>query len=224
MWHTSLWSPLIIRREAIAIAPDVPEDEKNKEIEKLLSQEKKLKSKHPEMLLLLLGRQFACDTDIVYENIHLTQLGPGESGKSTVVKQIKILTCNGFTPQEIEFYKHLCRKNIVEHLKNLLEIKELLGISLSATSQVRSGLIPCLLTHVAANCHSLVTVVWYRKRWWSKQVCITSWGSSWYQSVVGRSSSSRNYNGSCRWVPHRCICWIVCYNWYERVLICWQFL
>lgn len=102
-------------REAIAIAPDIPEEERNKEIDRLLTQEKKQKSKQPELLLLLLG--------------------PGESGKSTVVKQIKILTCNGFTPQEIEFYKHLCRKNIVEHMKSLLEINQLLGTALSDGTQ-----------------------------------------------------------------------------------------
>jgi len=102
--------------EAIAVAPVVSEIDKHKEIEKLLLNERKQKAKHPEMLLLLLG--------------------PGGSGKSTVVKQIKILTCDGFTPQEKEFYKHLCCKNIIENMKELLAINKLLDIELSPETQV----------------------------------------------------------------------------------------
>lgn len=42
-------------REAIVVAPEQSEEERNKEIERLITQEKKHKSKFREMVLLLLG-------------------------------------------------------------------------------------------------------------------------------------------------------------------------
>lgn len=42
---------------------------------------------------------------IQYLNIYLQYIGAGESGKSTVVKQMKIIHGDGFTPQELEGFR-----------------------------------------------------------------------------------------------------------------------
>lgn len=42
---------------------------------------------------------------LVYNTFLFITLGAGESGKSTVVKQMKIIHGDGFTPQELETFK-----------------------------------------------------------------------------------------------------------------------
>lgn len=57
--------------------------------------------------------------------IKLLLLGTGESGKSTVFKQAKILYDNGFaTPQEREPYKPAIYSNVIEAMKKLLVAAE----------------------------------------------------------------------------------------------------
>ena len=42
---------------------------------------------------------------LTYVLSHLQFIGAGESGKSTVVKQMKIIHGDGFTPQELEGFR-----------------------------------------------------------------------------------------------------------------------
>jgi GTPase SAR1 family protein len=111
-WKTSI-------EMAIKLAPSETEGERHKQIDKLILQEKKQLSRCPELKLLLLG--------------------PGHSGKSTILKQMKILHCNGFLPGEREFYKGLCRSNILDSMKQLLDASESLRLKLSAESQAMAA-------------------------------------------------------------------------------------
>ncbi|KAF2719280.1 G-protein alpha subunit [Polychaeton citri CBS 116435] len=47
-------------------------------------------------------------------------LGSGESGKSTIVKQMKIIHQNGYTQDELAFYRHTIYKNLVDCAKALV--------------------------------------------------------------------------------------------------------
>lgn len=47
-------------------------------------------------------------------------LGSGESGKSTIVKQMKIIHQNGYTPEELEMYRLTVYKNLLECAKSLI--------------------------------------------------------------------------------------------------------
>jgi len=73
------------------------EDKENKKVEQYLKKEK-----------------------MAYLNeIKLLLLGTGESGKSTIAKQMKILHANGFTTQELLTYKQVVYNNCVTSMKSI---------------------------------------------------------------------------------------------------------
>ena len=47
-------------------------------------------------------------------------LGSGESGKSTIVKQMKIIHKDGFTREELMSYRLTIYRNLLESAKNIL--------------------------------------------------------------------------------------------------------
>lgn len=63
-------------------------------------------------------------------------LGAGESGKSTVVKQIKMLYKVGGGPsqRELQEYVHALRRNVIEAMQILLEASKTLNVQLSDSS------------------------------------------------------------------------------------------
>ncbi|MDP2435173.1 MAG: guanine nucleotide-binding protein subunit alpha [archaeon] len=58
----------------------------------------------------------------------LLLLGSGESGKTTVAKQMRILYLNGFTPAEVERFKFIIHSNILMAMRNLLRGAMSLGV------------------------------------------------------------------------------------------------
>jgi len=57
--------------------------------------------------------------------VKLLLLGPGESGKSTVFKQLKLIQTvsdKGFTDQERSTYKHVVHSNCVEQMRLLVRV------------------------------------------------------------------------------------------------------
>jgi len=57
----------------------------------------------------------------MYIKILTTQpAGSGESGKSTIVKQMKIIHQNGYTVDELALYRHTVYKNLVDCAKSLV--------------------------------------------------------------------------------------------------------
>jgi hypothetical protein len=67
--------------------------------------------------------------------IKLLLLGIGDAGKSTFMKQMKLLHKNGFTPVEIERYKRIIHDNILTSMKQILEYTERSNIKLSSKLQ-----------------------------------------------------------------------------------------
>ncbi|KAI9769762.1 MAG: Guanine nucleotide-binding protein alpha-2 subunit [Geoglossum simile] len=51
-------------------------------------------------------------------------LGSGESGKSTIVKQMKIIHQNGYTPEELGLYRLTIYKNLIDCAKALISAME----------------------------------------------------------------------------------------------------
>ena len=49
-----------------------------------------------------------------------THAGSGESGKSTIVKQMKIIHQNGYTTDELMLYRHTIYKNVIDCAKALI--------------------------------------------------------------------------------------------------------
>lgn len=54
--------------------------------------------------------------------------GAGESGKSTIVKQMKIIHLNGYTPQALLFFRTVVYKNLVESAQDLILAMKKLGV------------------------------------------------------------------------------------------------
>lgn len=55
-------------------------------------------------------------------------LGSGESGKSTIVKQMKIIHQSGFTPDELASYRPIIYKNVVDSAQSLINAMKLLKV------------------------------------------------------------------------------------------------
>jgi len=68
------------------------------------------------------------------EEVKLLLLGAGESGKSTIAKQMKILHLEGFNKEERMTYKSIIYNNVLASMKALLQACKDLSISVEGTS------------------------------------------------------------------------------------------
>lgn len=84
--------------------------------------EEDLKNLRRECKILLLG---ACRHICVISCSTSDKLtGSGESGKSTIVKQMKIIHQNGYTIDELTLYRHTIYKNLLDCAKALVTAME----------------------------------------------------------------------------------------------------
>jgi guanine nucleotide-binding protein G(i) subunit alpha len=67
--------------------------------------------------------------------VKLLLLGAGESGKSTIAKQMKIIHLNGFSDDERNSYKSIIYNNTVGSMRVLVAAARELGIELGADNQ-----------------------------------------------------------------------------------------
>jgi len=65
------------------------------------------------------------------KEVKLLLLGAGESGKSTIAKQIQIIHLSGFTPEERKGYKDVVHSNILLAMRSIYEAATRFGVSLS---------------------------------------------------------------------------------------------
>lgn len=64
------------------------------------------------------------------QEVKVLLLGAGESGKSTIIQQLKILHQNGFTPEELLEYKSVVFKNLLDVGKELKEARSKFNVPL----------------------------------------------------------------------------------------------
>ena len=69
--------------------------------------------------------------------IKLLLLGAGESGKSTIVKQMRIIHGKGYTSEECVHYKPVVYSNTIESMIAILNAMKNLGIEFSSTARIR---------------------------------------------------------------------------------------
>lgn len=74
--------------------------------------------------------EIAADNELKKNTYKLLLLGAGESGKSTLVKQMKIIHGDGYTGNELESYKPTIHENIVLSMKAVLEAMGVIHINL----------------------------------------------------------------------------------------------
>eukprot|EP00299_Pterocystis_sp_00344_P014420 c7142_g1_i1.p1 GENE.c7142_g1_i1~~c7142_g1_i1.p1 ORF type:complete len:346 (+),score=74.56 c7142_g1_i1:43-1080(+) len=65
------------------------------------------------------------------DEIKLLLLGAGESGKSTIFKQMKIIHQKGYTPEERQSFRAIVHSNTIQSLKILIEACETFELDLS---------------------------------------------------------------------------------------------
>ncbi|KAI9454674.1 G-protein alpha subunit [Lactarius psammicola] len=62
----------------------------------------------------LIDRQIEEDSKKYKREVKLLLLGSGESGKSTIVKQMKVINQNGYTPEELLAFRPIIWKNLLQ--------------------------------------------------------------------------------------------------------------
>uniref|UniRef100_A0A6B2L875 Uncharacterized protein n=1 Tax=Arcella intermedia TaxID=1963864 RepID=A0A6B2L875_9EUKA len=81
----------------------------------------------------VISEQLKKDRKAIADEVRLLLLGAGESGKSTIAKQMKIIHMQGFKKEEREEYLHAIHVNIWESLQNLAKAcTEIEGLSVAS--------------------------------------------------------------------------------------------
>lgn len=79
---------------------------------------------------LAISKQIADDEKANKNEVKLLLLGAGESGKSTIAKQMKIVYVSGFSDEEKKGYISIVHNNIVSSMQQLIGGAQHLGISI----------------------------------------------------------------------------------------------
>lgn len=80
---------------------------------------------------LEIDKQLVADGEKLKRECKILLLGSGESGKSTIVKQMKIIHQNGYTKDELIGFKSTIFNNIVDSMKNLVDAIRMLRLEFS---------------------------------------------------------------------------------------------
>ncbi|KAI8866872.1 guanine nucleotide-binding protein subunit alpha [Ramicandelaber brevisporus] len=75
--------------------------------------------------------QLRRDRQVMRQEVKMLLLGAGESGKSTILKQMKLIHEGGYSIEEREAFKEVIFSNTIQSMRVILEAMELLGIGLA---------------------------------------------------------------------------------------------
>ncbi|KAI0076150.1 heterotrimeric G protein alpha subunit B [Panus rudis PR-1116 ss-1] len=85
--------------------------------------------------------QLKRDRMLAKNEIKMLLLGAGESGKSTVLKQMKLIHHGGYNDQERDSYKEIIFSNTIQSMRAILEAMTQLDIPLSPQNDARRSII-----------------------------------------------------------------------------------
>jgi len=88
--------------------------------------------------------QLKRDRMLAKNEIKMLLLGAGESGKSTVLKQMKLIHHGGYNEQERESYKEIVFSNTIQSMRAILEALPQLDLQLSPENDARRNIIMAL--------------------------------------------------------------------------------
>lgn len=86
-----------------------------------------------------LDRKLKEDGEKASRDIKLLLLGAGECGKSTILKQMKIINMDGFGKEDFEQYKGIIYSNTVQSLGSIVKAVDLLKISYGDPARKADG-------------------------------------------------------------------------------------
>lgn len=93
--------------------------------------------------------------------IKLLLLGPGESGKSTIAKQMKLIHQDGFKDEERIGYTAVICKNVISSVRALVKAADQLGMSLSEQQAERAQrVMKCEPDVITAQTGNDIKVLW----------------------------------------------------------------
>merc|ERR1711991_652585 len=81
-----------------------------------------------------INKKIAEDRKRLQKEVKLLLLGAGESGKSTISKQMKIIHLNGFTEAELLGYKPILQSNAIETIKILVNACDELAVPIEGAN------------------------------------------------------------------------------------------
>ncbi|PSS06862.1 hypothetical protein PHLCEN_2v3520 [Hermanssonia centrifuga] len=85
--------------------------------------------------------QLKRDRAMAKNEIKMLLLGAGESGKSTVLKQMKLIHNGGYNDSERESYKEIIFSNTIQSMRAILEAMPQLDIQLSPQNDARRSIV-----------------------------------------------------------------------------------
>ncbi|KAG8901759.1 Guanine nucleotide-binding protein alpha-2 subunit [Tulasnella sp. 408] len=77
---------------------------------------------------MAIDKQIEEDSRRFRKECKILLLGSGESGKSTIVKQMKIIHQNGYTPDELAVFRLVVYKNLVDSAKDIVLAMKKIGV------------------------------------------------------------------------------------------------
>ena len=92
---------------------------------------KNVEDKESTLLSAKIDKQLAKDKEKLRRTVKILLLGSGESGKSTLMKQMRIINGKDFLPEEIIFFKMTIYENIVKGVRVLVDACHKLQIPFS---------------------------------------------------------------------------------------------
>ncbi|KAH7097037.1 G protein alpha-subunit [Auriculariales sp. MPI-PUGE-AT-0066] len=95
--------------------------------------------------------QLKRDRLLAKNEIKMLLLGAGESGKSTVLKQMKLIHHGGYNDQERDAYKEIIFSNTIQSMRAILEAMPQLDIQLAQANDGRRGTIMALTGQVEGD-------------------------------------------------------------------------
>lgn len=128
------------------------ERQKSNQIDRVLEEDSKKLRRECKILLLGTSR-FKSLKQIwhtrIYQLDNNLSEGSGESGKSTIVKQMKIIHQNGFSKEELLTWKLVIYKNIVESIQSIVSAMKTFNYEFETVKdQVRPSPLPHLITFI----------------------------------------------------------------------------
>jgi len=86
-----------------------------------------------------IDRQIKSDQRKMQQEVKLLLLGAGESGKSTFLKQMKIIHGVVFEPEQLKEFRKIIYQNMIKAMRVLVDAQRKLGITLQDSSNRLAG-------------------------------------------------------------------------------------
>lgn len=86
-----------------------------------------------------LDKQLKEDAERAAKDVKLLLLGAGESGKSTILKQMKIIHMDGYSKEDFEQYREVVYSNTIQSLATIIRAMETLNVPFGESSRERDA-------------------------------------------------------------------------------------